>query len=124
MTNQISVRLVLPLLFWGGVNRGVIGSRDVANNNNSVLAVMWLFTRHELVISELDSHVIYKQMASYSRGRSRERVRLKELADKLREASGRVSLAFRGLTELPRHAFPRPEAVRILDLSHNSVTYP
>ena len=61
-------------------------------------------------------------MASYSRSRARERVRLKDIGDLLREASGRVSLAFRGLTEVPRHAIPRPESVKILDLSHNSIS--
>ena len=37
---------------------------------------------------------------------------------------GRVSLAYRGMKDLSVEIFARPQAVKILDLSHNDLVYP
>lgn len=42
----------------------------------------------------------------------------------LTEPKGRVSLAYRELTEVSREVFLRPKSVIILDLSYNSIKYP
>lgn len=62
-------------------------------------------------------------MASYSKKRNSVNLILvhgREL--NLKEPKGRVSLAYRDLTELPREIFLRPLAVKILDIGHNNVT--
>ena len=40
------------------------------------------------------------------------------------EPKGRVSLAHRGLTDIPRDVFVRPSDVRILDIGYNNIKYP
>lgn len=40
------------------------------------------------------------------------------------EPTGRLSLAYRELKDLPTEAFARPLLVKILDLSHNELVYP
>lgn len=40
------------------------------------------------------------------------------------EDESRLSLAYRGLSELPREYIPKLEGVRHLDLSNNNFSYP
>lgn len=61
-------------------------------------------------------------MSSKQRGKKEVLVHGKEF--KPTEPSGRLSLAYRGLKELPTEAFARPNLVKILDLSHNDLVYP
>lgn len=46
------------------------------------------------------------------------------LESRLSEPRGRVSLAYRDLSEVTTDIFLQPAAVRILDLSYNLISYP
>ena len=62
-------------------------------------------------------------MASYSR-RKNKAILLHGKELKLAEPKGRLSLAYRGIEEVPMDVFVRPSFVKILDLSFNKIVYP
>ena len=62
------------------------------------------------------------KMAAYNRERNSVNIIVRGRELNLKEPKGRVSLAYRDLTELPREIFLRPLAVKILDIGHNNIT--